>query len=403
MAYVSMIQAQPSIGFTSEQDTLLFGVQGMNYQSFIPIEVSGAFTDSQDLVVHILDLNQTSDQVGYSFESQSLTFTSDLPKRQYVHIQVKGRDSPTASSTANLILVLQSGSAILHRNQLILSFQKAAGISSKPSQLHPQFRLSLGANFDFIDGPKLNSQYTDVSAFVPHLISASHHPYSFRHRWGLHVFLYQNRSLSSSLNGSPYLSQDTTFQEGAQLKQEFLGMQLSPLFRLSSNTSGLHSPLHLFGFMHMEFTQQRLRLHASTNPVQDLQSFGAATKEVETVRFLPYFGLGLFLTYRTKELDLIVKQSAGYSGHYLPSSSMSSDEPALLAISHQRLGYHLTQVSFIEKKIGLKLGMEMRGLFLWKTSHHHSSRYFPPSFTVFLAKEVSFSKIGKLFNSVGKL
>ena len=64
------------------------------------------------------------------------------------------------------------------------------------------------------------------------------------------------------------------------------------------------------------------------------------------------------LRFHTQELEMIVRQSAGYSGLRLPCFSGEDGTHFSCENARARLGFYLTQVYLTEKKVGIKLGME---------------------------------------------
>lgn len=375
----------------------------MNYQVFIPVELSGAYEDSQQIVIHVLNLNpDPSSEAVYRFDSQSLFFGPGLPTTQQVQLEIKGSSRVHPPTDIFLVLVQQTGSAILKQSQIKLVLAPIIQEESDLQQATHRIRFSLGANFDFIDGPKLNNPYADVSGFLPFLV----HPESGQalrgiHRWGLHLFLYQNRTISSTLNSTIISGEDSLSKSVNHLKQDFLGLQVSPMFRLSGNDPSFRNPFQLYAFLQLEFSQQRLQLQPMNSSIQGLASPSSEESGKEFGSFIPFIGPGILLRYQTKDVDLMIRQSTGYAGGYRFIPDLFTDQYTIPNRAGGPMGYHLTQINLIEKHIGLKLGMEMRGLFQWKSAFSTAS--FRPSFSVFLAKEVSFSKIGKLFDSIGRL
>ena len=223
----------------------------MNYQHFIPIQLSAPLPDSQEIILHVYDLNQGSHPAHfYRFETQTVRFTQASSLTQRIQLEVIGGEFSQLHQTTHLLLVLQSGTAVISHKQLILCFRAREISPKRDRSLSHAFRLSLGANFDFIDGPKLNSHYSDVTAFLPSLQPSTNT------RWGLHVYLFQNRSTSSPVFPGFSSVVDTNQLSHSLLRQDQLGLQISPMFRIGG-PGYPQGPFQLFTFLQAEFLQHR--------------------------------------------------------------------------------------------------------------------------------------------------
>ena len=396
--------AQPTVGFHLSRDTIALGAQGVSYTYQIPVTITHLPPEDEPVIVEIVDLQTGSaSPLMYDLETESVIFTPNHKLTQPVRLNIKGNLGKLPDYDIHLTISVISGWAKVDISSFFL-------ILKVPQNLHQNdylnaYKLSIGANFDLIDGLSINSSYADISIFHPQLWS--YNPGSHRHkkkrlpkdRWGMDIWLYQNRSVTEQGTQSSFdstifshASMDTVVQSANNFTTDNLGIYFSPLYRIGGQGPSVNNSMSIYLIGQMEFTRFKTIGSQSQGLIKRRQ------ESEENLSFMGFTGGGLLFHHSTKSIDFMLKLTTGITFFDHPASftmkgGVSPDLP--------RPGYYQSQLRIQEKQFGLKLGADIRGYFISGKRTGTNYQYYP-AFTLFLAKEFSFGQISKLFGPVGE-
>ncbi len=257
----------------------------------------------------------------------------------------------------------------------------------------PAVQISLGANFDFINGINTNAVYAEIGGFLTEVWTPF--KYDDFSKFGIDIGLINNRSITTSerdnLNDFYFESipDDDTLrkqisneiEQVIETSQEYLSVFFSPTFKL---TKYLYFATH-FEFRKVDVT--KTTEFSLTNPDTSIVDSRNIAEEVlarepfnleesKEEKFTvneSIFGFGGILYIDDHPFTLKVKMLIGWNTE--PGRIFSSE-------FNKSFGYN-TSFSLVEKGIGLKLGGQLRGLF-------DSGK---PEFSIYLTKQFPVSKL----------
>ena len=409
LAYIPLItiSAQPTVGFQYASDTIALGAKGSSYSYQIPVMISALPSEDEPVIIKIIDLaTGTAPQTMYEIEEPTLVFNSERNQVQGARINILGNYANLSEYDIHLMISIEVGIAKVEIGTFFLILKTPDNVQ----KLDPltNYKLSIGANFDLIDGLSINSNYTDISVFHPQIWRSQNQErktgksFSGKERWGMDIWLYQSRSVSENQLASTPVNDTSVFLPFSDsifsgsgtnqvMTRDNLGFYFSPIFRLNKLPTSDYSPMSIYVLGQLEFTRTRT---FEKNPEISL----AQNDPISNLSYTGYGGLGLLFHHSSKSVDLFLKLSSGITFFDHPVqypqdgiSNMSTPNPM----------YYQSQLRIQEKQFGLKLGADVRGFFHIKNQSSNSTGFYPV-FTLFLAKEFSFSQIGRLFGPVGE-
>lgn len=307
----------------------------------------------------------------------------------------------------------------------LIVFQKADKDTFEISPLS----VSFGYNFDFIDGIKANDLYADFNAQFPNVFKEVKKEESgflnkLKYSFGLDAGAYQLRTVSildtlnetfrmvdaaSNQNDSLILSFVTTDSRSIKkTKRENLGIFIQPKFQLigtSNKVKEESSRLNLL--FHAEWLRsivnQTIERNVSNTsisssapddwprPYNTVNAIPSSENNRKTV-FNTYLGAGFDLKIKKPKGHYHLKTIFGYNNFKLVEE-LGFEEGTRLTFDEG--AFYLIQMNVLETKLtGIKLGMEVRGVFTRSTPQVTLDRTVP-IFSIYLAKQFGFNKIGE--------
>ena len=314
-------------------------------------------------------------------------------------------------------------------NDVVELFKKGQADTFKVSSLS----VSFGYNFDFLDGIKTNDLYADFKAEFPKVFSKpksveKNFLSTIKYSFGLEAGAYQLRTVSLvdtisetfrlvngnlDANDSLVISYLTVNSKSVKkTKRENFGVFIQPKFQL----------VHSYNKINKEESRLSLAFHAewlrsivnrtierntedrttSSSPPDDWPRPYNTVNTIpgsetnKTTLYNTYLGGGLDLKLRRKLGNFHLKTLIGYNNVKLLQEVESLDDPGEIVtrLSFDENWFYLIQMNVLETKLtGIKLGMEVRGVFTRSNPQLTLDRTVP-LFSVYLAKQFGFGKIG---------
>lgn len=294
-------------------------------------------------------------------------------------------------------------------------------------KLWPEILLSLGFNFDFLDGIKANDLYADINVDLPFIFNpkvGKTKSDGFIKNLGIEFGLYQMRTLSSiDTSSEQFQIIDAVRQDSnaftfnyitiptkgiRETSRENIGLFFQPKYSLKLLNLGQQNYANLSILGHIEWTRSIVNIKLSrefspdtTDAIPD--SWGSPPYELtrtlppllENTKFVEYnsnYGVGWELFVSKKSGSIHLKQVLGLNNYRVLRGLGNTTQEFL---SYKNL-FYLVQAEVMENNIlGIKLGAEVRGY--WRKNPQVSIERNTPFFTVYLAKQFSFDKIAELF------
>ncbi|MCB9277278.1 MAG: hypothetical protein H6562_00065 [Lewinellaceae bacterium] len=297
----------------------------------------------------------------------------------------------------------------------------------KDTFAYSPFSVSIGYNFDFLDGIKTNELYADLKIDLPEIFpSKTPKTNNLWNKIGLEAGAYQLRTLSfldnfSARNtfrmidaqriDSTFLFKYITIQAEKirRITRENLSIFIQPKLKLKENNSNekVHSRLNLLFMAEyqrsvLDYTLDLNIVSADTSlevpsdwPIPyDLVNRLPLSEKGRSFEYNINFGIGLGLQVKTQEGNLNLKTSMGYNRIKLVQKLDDSGNSTLKKGSGF---FYLIQADVLETKAtGIKLGLEVRGI-IHESGQQLSLDRAVPNFSIYLAKQFGLKKIGELF------
>lgn len=284
--------------------------------------------------------------------------------------------------------------------------QKAPSVKSDSEdnshKVKNEVLFSVGGNLNFTEKVRITGLYYDVNVFCDPLFNSKSGKAS---RWGVDARLSQGKFVfqpdTSELRERYYSTEDQTLDSITVLTQKFsyirnetptyLAVSLTPTFRLSSQ---LDFPLYIAG--HFEYVQRKNRL--------DLENIVSSESEGKfSTKSLP----GQIVPVKvTPGKNTVVSRSDNFN-YAIGLKFFKEFEDAVVNIK-PLIGYgsngesnglfYFTHFEVIERKMGFKIGGELRGIFTFKTISPSRKQDFEPYIALYFAKTFRFSKIKEVLN-----
>ena len=247
------------------------------------------------------------------------------------------------------------------------------------------YTISIGANFDFLDGLKTNDVYSELSLLITKIFGE-------KSKWGLYAGIYQSKTVSDAdtvnesidlfLNAVNEDSVEITHQELRIItnkEKSNLGLFFSPTYQKSENFYwNLHFEIQKKDFL---FITNETVLDSDTSIIEMPNSMlieHNSHPDYRSVDYYPYFGAGFMLLHGDETADIMLRVILGYSNS---TKLVDYDEKT------EHHFFHLTQFKITEKNNGIKFGGEVRGI-----------GNYAPEITIYLAKEFSLNILNTLFS-----
>lgn len=297
----------------------------------------------------------------------------------------------------------------------------------------PELTLSLGFNFDFLSGVKVNDLYADVNADIPFMLltkKVTKRPDKLVHRIGIEVGAYQIKSVSTSndtinrqfrlvnpilnvdsITGLQYITANT--KSSTTISRENFGVYFQPKLNLRYDSNGdYESMVNLIG--HFEWYKSDINLGFDFDEVTSIDTALSVPlswpRPFQTVSRIPenenrvfqqnYInaGIGFDINITRPSGSLQFKPIVGVN-RFTVNENIND---ALLGTSISNLvetqtrWFYIVQAEFLEQRIlGLKLFVEVRGF--TNTSLRRRVEDLP-QFSVSLSKQFSLDKIAEIFS-----
>jgi hypothetical protein len=313
--------------------------------------------------------------------------------------------------------VIITGDSVFLWNNTLYLFKKSSDTSKL---IISPFSLSFGYNFDFLDGIKTNELYADLRVDLPNVLQKKSKidTTTFWDRFGVEVGAYQLRTVSRldtvteqfRLVDSSPIPPDSlqllyiTANSNSIRKtiRENLDVYIQPKFELINTKE---TRLNLL--LHSEWLRSILDHSFERNTNNDTTLFVPSDwpRPYNTVNEVPsteksksyeynfYLGTGFDLRVNKTEANFYLKMICGYNGAKL----LNELEDGTSQIGKTGGWFYLAKFEVLESQItGIKLGVEVRGLFSQATPSPTIDRALP-GFGIYLAKQFTFQKIGDLF------
>lgn len=289
-------------------------------------------------------------------------------------------------------------------------FQKQIEDLKKKKNRQEEFKVSIGASFDFNQGISATDLYYDLS-FQDYHIWRTDIEKKENRRWGLDFKLYQSLLFSTpadsnnissfsnvkmqNLPPDSLLIGDFSFDRVEKRKYTDFGLIIRPTFRFKSSKT-------FFAFAHTEVLFRRTneavqfknidtlatrKVHKDS-PLSFKSGLPGNRNESYTDAFL-FFGLGINANINV--IDSVyfrIKPSMGIS-------SVIKDSRISNAAVGKIRAYYFIDIEIIERKSGVKLGIYVRD------NHLTSNQGLldEPRFALFLSKQFSLNKLADFLNS----
>lgn len=292
----------------------------------------------------------------------------------------------------------------------------------------PEILLSLGFNFDFLDGVKADDLYADVSVDLPFLFHPD--PANAMTGFGVELGIYQRRTVSyqDTLSEEYRLIDAVQFQNDStafkyitgkatgvlETYRENLGVFLQPKWILLSEGNTVKNTARLSVIGHIEWMRTTVNQSYNRNfysidttsevpdnwprPYNTVDFLPPEEQKQEFIEYNLNYGVGV---------DLFVLRPTG--GLHLKAVIGNNDYKILTSLTNgvsrvrtSDTKFYSIQVEIIETQVlGFKLGAEVRGYFGGENPPLRLEKIIP-SYTVYLAKQFSLDKLADLFKPPGK-
>ncbi len=233
------------------------------------------------------------------------------------------------------------------------------------------YKFALGTNFNFADGAQPQSLYAEISTFQPSVIKRKKVSKTFQ-SFGFYCGIYQNRYISSDSNAVNFTSMRTVkilndtiavrqkeeFTRKLQKNYNNLGLSWGILFNLY-RTKQIDYEFNLFTCLHFEVIHQQvanlynyetLLIDTFNLPIKLLPNRPDGIEKIKTTSETfnkSYVGIGFPIQVISQKVELFLRPVYGFT--------WISNEKKQLFYSYQ--------FSIVEKKYGISLGGEFRGIF----------------------------------------
>lgn len=363
------------------------------------------------------------------FKFYSLFFLTLL-----VFVEINGQSD---SATLNTALVESDTVKVTKsKDQTILTWgNKNIILLEDTIKKIPEFTLSLGFNFDFLDGVQTNDLYADVNADIPFIFlpkKVTSKPEEFINQIGLEVGAYQLRTISNledtvtvqyrltepivengSLVGINYITANTA--NSSVISRENIGLFVQPKWIFHFAESGEYlSRISLIG--HCEWYKSDIKLDYTFSDVISRDTSLMAPEDwprpFNTVEEIPSFESSIRqenLINLGAGVDILVKRPSGilqFKSVFGVNSITVTDNPngiisdlEVSTSANRRRFFYIVQAEFIERKLlGLKLSAEVRGFGAPDLSNIVGRVADLPQFSIALSKQFNLEKIADLFS-----
>ena len=321
---------------------------------------------------------------------------------------------PKVEPTKDTVKV--TGDSLILWNNSIILFRKSTDTSKL--KISP-FSLSFGYNFDFLDGIKTPELYADLRVDLPNVLQKKGKTKvnKLRNRFGIEVGAYQLRTVSRL---------DTVAEQFRLVDSRPIPPDSLQLLYITANSNSIRKTIRenldvyiqpKFELMNTKETRFNLLLHGEwlrsildhsfeRNAKKDTTLFAPPDwpRPYKTVNEVPkteksksyeynfYIGTGFDLRVNKTEANFYLKMICGYN-----RAKLLREEDGVSILSNVEGWFYLAKFEVLESQItGIKLGVEVRGLFPQTTSSPNLDRALP-GFGIYLAKQFTFQKVGELF------
>lgn len=252
--------------------------------------------------------------------------------------------------------------------------------------------LGLGGNLIFEGNKaKISGLHFDVNGFIPNLTSSQNDAAKF----GVYARYSQGKILGGSdtigtltryykIDSENVLSQK--FKQANNLENYYIAMNLSPTLQVIDD---FYFILH-FEYYRLQKSRETRHILLNQDTVDYSPEYHISrtlideekTKISQTHHLFNY-GIGLLLNKNVGDLKIHLKAVVGFG--------QTSYEQL-----YQSLGFfYNTHFEVTETKVGLKFGGEIRGLAFNNNRSNINSPMFTPFTNIYIAKTLSFSKLGE--------
>ena len=376
-------QEKPIVNFTADSSKVKEPVKGTKIHH-IKVQVSDDIKSSLkvDFEVKVAGKANVED---YKIEQSSLVFNKDV-------------------KTNMLLVTIKSDSENEEVEDLHISIKKSDNYRIGKSPLHVvrisnaidvpnPYRLSIGANFDFLDGPKVNDVYYDFDIFIHDVIKTKR-----GYVWGLESGIVQNRSISVDSTRNRRYETRKILQQNAALdtvslqrtlstyeskaRIDHLSLFLAPTYRFNKSFSTNNFYLQIYAEVLRRTTevsrkQEIISRDTSIVAVANLDPDFVNRLPVKNMRYTTTegnFGLGLKYYHVTDDVEF---QASAILGVSVRNSGFL------------RSGFYLLGFNVTERSNLIRLGGEIRG----------DLPAYEPIIHIYIAKEFTLKKLTELFKS----